>query len=392
MSSPIQIIAQCLCASHKFTASVLPSSLPLKGRICHCTSCRHVSGALSNSTVPWPGPISEIVNSTLSSYKFSEVGTARFCGTCSSLVAFHIHPPKGSGEPESVMVGTGILSNNHPGLVEITSHIFVGDTIDGGATVWLDNLKSDENAQPIRRWTGWENSSEELPPSWSPQVSSENATEIPIRCHCKGVNLLLKRGKYTDKLPWFVEPTSHKLLAGFDACNSCRTSFSVSDITTWTFSLLENIDFAVPADASAPNIAFPKSSLDLKKAVLEGADSRLGTLKFFASSQDVQRYFCSTCSASVFYAADDRPEMVDVSVGLLDSQCGARVHSWLEWAFGVVIWSDDAIGGWREELVNAVQRNTETYRIKNSIPKVWKRIEEEEKKEKDAAAATSLSS
>lgn len=81
----------------------------------------------------------------------------------------------------------------------------------------------------------------------------------------------------------------------------------------------------------------------------------------------------------MFYAVDDRPEMVDVAIGLLDSPCGARADSLLEWSFGTMIWSDDCKGGWREEFIEAYKRNTEAYRIENGIPKAWVRVAKEKK-------------
>lgn len=287
-------------------------------------------------------------------------------------------------------VSTGVLSNTHRDLIQVTDHIFVGDTLDGGATPWLLDLNESEGGPKARRWKGWQKLSEELPLDWAPKRTLDAGKipdEIPLHCRCKGVNLILKRGKYTDaKLPWFVDPTTHKLLAGFDACHSCRTSFSGADITNWTFSLLKNIDFAEPANPSGSSIAFPDNSLALKTAVTEKADARLGTLSYYKSSDDVQRYFCSSCSASVFYAVDDRPDMVDVGIGLLDSPCGARADSLLEYSLGTMIWADDCKGGWREQLVNAVKRNAEAYRIQNDIPKAWVRVAKEKQEAEKAAA------
>uniref|UniRef100_A0A8H7MXZ9 CENP-V/GFA domain-containing protein n=1 Tax=Bionectria ochroleuca TaxID=29856 RepID=A0A8H7MXZ9_BIOOC len=114
-------------------------------------------------------------------------------------------------------------------------------------------------------------------------------------------------------LPWFVDPEKLKHMCGFDPCDSCRPMFGV-DMVHWTFVLAQQVEFA--ENTGKP---FPADTLQLKEAISGGTDRdpRLGTLSLYASSPDVQRYFCSRCSASVFYAVDDRPELLDVAAGLL---------------------------------------------------------------------------
>jgi hypothetical protein len=55
------------------------------------------------------------------------------------------------------------------------------------------------------------------------------------------------------------------------------------------------------------------------------------TLKSFKSSENVTRYHCGSCGATVFYTADTRPEVIDVAVGLLRAPSGARAEEWLDW-------------------------------------------------------------
>jgi hypothetical protein len=69
----------------------------------------------------------------------------------------------------------------------------------------------------------------------------------------------------------------------------------------------------------------------------------LGTLRRFESSPGVDRQFCGACGASVYWHCDGRPDLVDVCVGLLNSECGARAEDWLEWETGRVSFSEDAI-------------------------------------------------
>jgi hypothetical protein len=154
------------------------------------------------------------------------------------------------------------------------------------------------------------------------------------------------------------------------------TSLSAgADIMSWTFALLKQIDFA--GDSTGPS--FPRSTLELKDAVEStDRDSRYGTLSMYRSSPDVQRYFCSRCSASVFYAVDDRPDLVDVAVGLLHSPDGARAESILAWHLGAkMMGEEDHKGGWREGFVNAVKETSEKWRLENGYPKTWARVKSE---------------
>src|ERR1700761_278214 len=82
----VDLTAHCLCKAHIFHGSVSGDALPLSGRICHCTACRHVTGALHASTAPWPGSPEDIEGSSLRRYKFSDVVQMLFCPKCSSLL------------------------------------------------------------------------------------------------------------------------------------------------------------------------------------------------------------------------------------------------------------------------------------------------------------------
>lgn len=379
-SSSIDISAQCLCKAHTFTTSVSRSALPLLAGYCHCTSCRHVTGALYSADATWPGPADQVVNSTLSQYEFTANVTLRFCGTCSTPMFWHSHH---AGRPEAIDVFTGPLLN-HEGvdLIKVEQHIFVGDTVDGGATPWLRNVNADGTIPAM--WAGRGHRSEKLDSVWPAPSTLSRAQDkagpdvIPVRCHCKGVDLVLRRGDadFTamkaagDELPWFVDPETLKSVCGFDACDTCRPMFGV-DVVHWTFALLQHLDFAGKSSSE-----FPADTTQLKRATSNAdRDPRLGTLRLYESSPDVQRYFCSRCSATVFYAVDDRPELVDVAVGLLEAPEGVRAESLLYWDLGHRMGGfDDVKGGWRERFVSAVLENAEAWRVERGYPKTWRRI------------------
>ncbi|PNY26892.1 Uncharacterized protein TCAP_03180 [Tolypocladium capitatum] len=389
-TSDIELTAQCLCKAQTFAARVPRASLPLTATFCHCTSCRHLTGGMHSTGVAWPGAADAIVKAQLAKYVSSPKLTLLFCGTCSSPMFWRERLEGGADAYEAF---TGVLSNNPvPGLIRFKDHIFVHDTLDGGVAVWQRHLNKGDDAgdAPIPCYGGWRHKSEELDPATLSVKDANTAMDgTALHCRCKGVNLVLRRGAADfaamdpAELPFFVEPGTHKLLAGFDACNSCRKMSGV-DVVNWAFSLLQHIDYP-SGDGS-----FPRTTPALKAAVGNvDRDPGLGTLAMYASSADVQRYFCSRCSASVFYAVDSRPDMVDLAVGLLDAPDGARAESVLAWALGMMVWADDVKGGWREELVDAMKRNSEAWRVDRGIPMNWAVIVREQMDAMAKAAAKS---
>lgn len=374
----VTLTAHCLCKAHTFTTQVPASKLPLPVTACHCDSCRHVTGALYSIDTQWPAPRSSVDTSALNRYAFSSRIHVLFCGTCSTPMFFDHQ----QNSKEELGVFTGALKNDEGDLVRLTNHIFVGDTIDGGSTMWLRRPNADGTEAKRFKNTSRGDKVEEYTFDWPPVESltryeAKKENSLPIRCKCKGIDFVLYRGNYTDKkreeLPWFIDPTTHKLLGGFCACDSCRLSSGI-DIFNWTYAGLENISY--PESTSEAGPAFPNSTSELK-ALVDAKDPRMGTLAYYSSSPDVQRYFCSNCSACVFYAVDDRPEIVDVAIGVLESSDGARAEDFVSWAFGKVGSSEDTKGGWREPFIQRVEEECEQWREKRGYPKNWRRIERE---------------
>jgi hypothetical protein len=386
MASPsdmVLITAECLCKAHKFTTEVPKSKLPLQASACHCNSCRHSTGALYSVDTTWPEPRQNVDTTGLKSYPFSSSLSVLFCGTCSTTLFWD-----STKEVRDLGVFTGALQNIDVDLVKIVDHIYVGDTIDGGATMWL--RKPNADGSKARRFAK-RNDGEQYPHDWPPAstfTGYEKKTEessIPIRCHCKGVDLRLHRGSYEGKtkeeLPRFIDPKTYKSAAGFDVCDSCRLQSGI-DIFHWTFTGLA--DVATPHEGGEDR--FPKSVAKLKAAV-DAQDAAIGTLAYYQSSPDVQRYFCKVCSAVCFYACDDyahndgKNDFMDVAVGVLDAQDGARAEGFLSWAFGgPMVWEGDVKGGWREEFMKRVREEAEEWRIERGYPKDWRRVEKEETK------------
>ncbi|OIW29403.1 hypothetical protein CONLIGDRAFT_324678 [Coniochaeta ligniaria NRRL 30616] len=382
----VTLTSQCLCKAHTFTASVPASSLPIDASCCHCTSCRHSTGAMHSMDIDWPGPTDDIYKSDLRRFDFTSKVKILFCGTCGTPMFFECRY-EGPDGPVATGVFSGTLANTaHPNLIHITDHIFVGDTVDGGASMWLRHPNAD--GTPAKRWTAGKGTSPELPADWSssapPSSPPQGPIEVPIWCKCRGVNFVL-RPDFSSlpkdaALPFFVDPESKKLLTSFDACDSCRLAFG-ADIVNWTFALLQHIHFADSPSSDPETKKFPQTAAELKKAVSaappgEDRDPRLGTLALYESSPGAQRYFCGRCSASVFYGCDSRQDMVDVAVGVLEGPGGgaARAEEVLAWSYGgKMTWRQDVVGGWREGLVQAVEGEAEEFRVGRGLPVNFRR-------------------
>lgn len=374
--STIPLTAHCLCKANTFTTQVLKSELPLPGLICHCWSCRHVTGALYTSDIRWPEPRTAGDVSKLKVYSFSPNVNLLFCSTCSTpifweIIAFPGHP---------LAVFTGALTNCAVTPIKFTEQGFVGDTIDGGASTWLQRVNEDGSECRRFKLEGEQMAAEDaiaLPQDWPPVdklIGFEKKTEdsVSIRCKCQGVDFVLQRGDYSgiekDQLPWNVDPKTHKLSTVFCGCNSCRLQGGM-DIWYWAFIDMKHLS---TAQKDAP---FPRSKHELK-SFIDKKDPVVGSLAYYASTTraGVLRFFCSTCSATVFFTEDERPELVDVSVGLFDAPDGARAEGFLSWSFGEVDFKEDAKGGWREAHFDRVEKESEKWRIARGYPENWRKL------------------
>ncbi|KAF2019213.1 hypothetical protein BU24DRAFT_418810 [Aaosphaeria arxii CBS 175.79] len=366
----VPLKASCLCNEHVFTASVPKSKLPLQISACHCTSCRRVSGALYTTDIEWPVPGSQVDVHSLKKFEFSKKVAVFFCGTCGTDM-FWGHP---HDRNEDLLAFSGTLENVNEDLIKLTHHIFVGDTVDGGATPWLlhPNADGSEAKRYETRPTG--DNVVELPKDWPPSSSltgyeSRVQDTIPVQCKCKGVNLTLQKGDYTnvkkEDLPAIIDPKTHKLEASLCACDSCRL-FGGIDVFPWTYAELRHISSTSSAQSLPTNIAGLRAAVDKK-------DGQFGTLTYFASSPPVQRYFCGRCGAKIFYATDKRPNIVDVAVGVLDAKDGARAEGFLSWNFDEVEAREDGKGGWREGHYERMEKAVVAFREERGYPKFWKK-------------------
>jgi len=314
------------------------SAFPLKSALCHCNSCRHVSGQLfvTFAVIPAAKPGEDVLSGDhdgdgpgkmgLTRYASSGTMTRWFCGRCGASV---VNVEEGEWE-----VATGCLSfEDGPGLRHglegslQRAQIWVDDvSADGGAAAWVNGGK----AEGMKRYLKGRGGEEVCDETVERMVEEgrrrthavetqrknkdvvERGKELQAFCHCRSVRFTIARPRDESK----------KYQACLDACTSCRT-VSGFEITSW--------------------VTVPQSSISLP----DGGKldlSKMAGLRKYKTSENVSRYFCKTCGATVFYLKDQL-DTIDVGVGLLDAEEGAIAESWLEWDEypACVAYPDDAV-------------------------------------------------
>ncbi|KAG6866297.1 hypothetical protein C0991_006393 [Blastosporella zonata] len=357
--------ASCHCGLNAFNVAFSIDSLPVTNDLCHCSTCRHSTGQTMCNFVGFvgaplaPGSTTAPADlSTLTTYNSSTKGTRRFCGRCSAQLFWEFHDETGS----KWWIASGSLERVE-GIVNTTYHIWVGDTLDGGIA---DQISVIDDIQ-LPRYTGNEVPNEVLPAGWrnlnANASTDQTGDRLHAYCNCKANSFFITRPSAVSALPsspypdlthayvttpkdvvlnpsdekWWLRPAGAAqpthYLAGHCACTSCRTT-SGFDIQSWAF---------IPR----ANILFPHPGTDELVALdLQDPEKRPSGLKQYNSSAGRNREFCGTCGATVFWWGAERPDLVDVSVGLIDEQqAGVRAETWFEWWKERVSFEEDAING-----------------------------------------------
>ncbi|KAF9480592.1 hypothetical protein BDN70DRAFT_832540 [Pholiota conissans] len=344
--------ASCQCELNAFRVAFDTASLPISNEICHCSTCRHSSGQMALAHVTIKGvPLvranglsvhsSRSPNTT--TYKTSPDATRYFCTSCSAQL-FWVHHVNG-GDIWNVAVG--VLERTE-GVVRRTHHIWVGDTLDGGAA---DHLQVVAGLRLPRYKEG--EGSEVLPVGWRADrlaCAAENPTtkeQLKAFCHCGNVSFIITRpseasfapsAAYPDLLfpynvshmskiinandeKWWLRPKSSphptKYLAGHwhCVCSRCRLGGGF-EIQSWTY-------------VSRANVIEVGSEEPIE--LVHEADRPKG-LRQYSSSPGKYREFCSTCGATAFWWHANRPDLIAVAIGLLDQgKDGVRAEEWLKW-------------------------------------------------------------
>lgn len=339
--------ASCLCGAAKHEIALKASDYPLKGYLCHCNSCRRMTGSLALTVVFLPTyyePAPAVLDN-LTGFAFSKKITQYFCTTCGCHMLARCL--KDGDDPDSLVswdATTGSLERIE-GVVDWQGHGFVQDTLDGGFADFLTEL----HGKKVDRWPGDFGKGKKLTLPWT-SPSKEDMQPSPddklqYHCKCGGVEFWLSRPtprsalveKYwpddpptdvSDQPPpsedeaFYFRDQGTKYLAGLCACNSCRLA-SGMEITTWAF--VPTINISLDKDGKTP------------------WSGDFGTLKKYESSPGAYRHFCSTCGAIVFYDAEGRMWLKDVAMGLVVSPEGVKSKSWFGWRTRRLGYRDDAI-------------------------------------------------
>lgn len=317
----------CLCGNVALSIQLDPSTDHSQLQLCHCRNCRTVTGLLCSSYyLMQHGPPAL---DGLCSYQESPYVSRFFCETCGAHVFAHVTT---SGQ---YLVASGVLVAEHTPPVKSLHHWKTDDTGDGGLSKFLPGWPSTDTSCSIYALAEAPNNDSK----GSQPGSSRASDELLARCHCGGIEFYISRPGASSRqaqspwpdllvpyhsgssdnlndVKWWLRDGDTKYLAGTCACTSCRLGSGFL-IQTWAFIPKANIFNA------------DRSPLSFNR----------GTMRQYRSSPGVYREFCSECGATVFWHCDERPSLVDVSIGLLHSN-NARAEDWLEWATGRVSFAE----------------------------------------------------
>ncbi|QGA17855.1 hypothetical protein EYB26_005531 [Talaromyces marneffei] len=335
--STITASISCLCgkvSSQQIALASLVKSLN-EVPLCHCSACRTTSGVLCTSyySLLTPDPTLQphlksqygddqlVSNPYLREYVESPRLSRWFCGVCGAHALTQLKPEN------RYLIAAGLVVPTASSMSDsecVAVHWCVGETHDGGLSVFMPGSADsggiacligsvDAANTPITRSTMLEHDVGEN--------KTENSDEdiLQAQCHCGGTSFTVTRPNDKSKAPWspwpdmivpyhsgspknpeyvkwWLRANDTKYFAGTCACNSCRLG-SGFPIQCWAF--------------------IPKANLVMNQGNTFTYET--GTMKRFESSPGVYREFCDTCGATVFWHCDERPGVVDVSVGLLRS-------------------------------------------------------------------------
>ncbi|KAF2772840.1 hypothetical protein EJ03DRAFT_265975 [Teratosphaeria nubilosa] len=321
--------ASCLCGGAAHEIRLSSADLPLKVFICHCDSCRHSTGTLCFTVAAGPAHYKPDLGllSLLQPFEISKKIIYYHCPRCGSQMLATMMV----GEIKCWGFASGTLEQVD-GVIQVMAHEHIADTLDGG---FSDFLQSIDGSRIPRKLHGLGGEADVDAQLWwkSSNAASPSASSQRLRCYCKcgGVNFwIAKPSERSVKLqrppkdqPWWLRHDGTRFLGGICACDSCRLG-SGMEWQEWAF--VPIVDISLDAEGKVP---FSRS---------------FGTLKQYRSTtKPCMRYFCEICGATVFWDGDDRPELIDVAVGLLDAKAGARAEAWLHWWTNRLSYQEDAM-------------------------------------------------
>lgn len=365
MMSELQMTCHCGAVKNAVvgiqnTAGRLPDI-----ELCHCYGCRHSTGQLyaSYCKVQQPTTSSLLSNRGLRKFVAAEsmsTGPAGlsdtpdtsvalyFCSTCGCHVFRAVNSPNES----ALEVATGTLTHGIEGLgpegqvlsAKFGPHVNVESTVDGGLTRWMRQVPViDERPGALKH--GYGNREACRDPTLSAsclcervgfRITRPNAdsrkpksgfADAIIPFHTKDPEI-----QNPDDVKWWLRQNDTKYMGGLCVCKSCRLA-SGFELQAWAFVPRANIEFRSGTGDDGKGGMWQLLDFD--------SLHRRGVICGYESSPGVMREFCPSCGATVFWHDKWRPELIDVSAGLLRSHDGVRAESWLDWWTGRVSFAED---------------------------------------------------
>ncbi|KAI1263350.1 hypothetical protein F5Y18DRAFT_125735 [Xylariaceae sp. FL1019] len=392
----------CHCGTAAQTVR-LGGPVPQDVDICHCDDCRHNTGVLCTSYVAIEKPVRVeglVAYTAKRSEGREEPGgveekggerdglTRWFCGRCGCHVF-----SKGDGNGEGWEVATGVVVGDDAENCEETEveegeeketgsreqlwryvrHVNTDGTKDGGLSPFIRDI----GGRSLEVHGGLD-----APLRSGISTALDTAIEEVVLngyCHCRNVRFQITRPNAASTVPrsgfpdlmapyytgseeirnpqdvkWWLHPTvganirkedtdgrdgrTTRYMGGTCACRSCRL-ISGFEIQTWAFVPKANIFFHVPSSANGKDTTAATTTTTMP---LEFDTLPEGILSSYESKAGVHREFCAKCGATVFWRDRLRSELMDVSVGLLDAQEGAKAESWLDWWRNRVSFEEEA--------------------------------------------------
>lgn len=350
---PTLVEVTCLCGDCQETITI-QSEPPFDSITCSCDICRYCTGVLFLTCLPLQSR-PQIVD-RLKQYESSSHLTRYFCGQCGT----HLFCMQHNDQSWQLCAGAvdGLLIPGPESLSQLQAfrqHEFVGSTLDGGLSVCLAEFQGKNIPMFMQGPSGElfdKRSPERIsfaavkPPQDPPaerylRQSRAQADTLRLACHCESVELIITQPSEVSKqclapwpdlivphsahsanpddVKWWLCDSDTRYLAGTCACRSCRLGTG-SPIQTWAF---------------IPNANILK---------LDGSpfDHKLGSLQQYQSSARTFREFCGSCGATVCWWSEERPDLIDISVGLLQAPEGARAQRWLRWCTNRVSFKEEA--------------------------------------------------
>ncbi|OGE54657.1 hypothetical protein PENARI_c005G07031 [Penicillium arizonense] len=332
MAATKTLTASCRCKSVQFTVTIPTECLPLNVHLCHCSLCRYTHGTPCSFHAPLPYGVEPqfIAPSSLeklTSYQhLASKATGYFCSTCGCQIG-------GLGSQWTISTAIFDANREDEGIWKFNAHMLPNSAPDGGlAAVFSDidghKLQTENLGLSPQAIAG----SDSQPPD-------PESKELLAQCHCGGVSFTIARpseefiaspaGK-----EWISPLDKSKWLASMDLCDDCRL-VNGTHVVSWMFVSVDHITPRLPKDLL------------------------IGSAKGYRSMKDVLRVFCGTCGATIFYHCDERPNIVDVAMGILRAPEGAMAENWSVWRAGRPSWPENGMryhAGFSRALIEGMKQ------------------------------------